>query len=75
MAQHQVQLERPPWISSFDTLPLVSLETKRKLMDECIEAGALVAYTHGAYPGVGRMTRTPEGFRKWVDEPPLDGSR
>ena len=33
MAQHQVQLERPPWISSFDTLPLVSLETKRKLMD------------------------------------------
>lgn len=75
MAQHQVQLERPPWISSFDTLPLVSLETKRKLMDECIEAGALVAYTHGAYPGVGRMTRTPEGFRKWVDEQPLDGSR
>lgn len=75
MAQQQTQLERPPWISSFDTLPLVSLETKRKLMDECIEAGALVAYTHGAYPGVGRMTRTPEGFRKWVDEPPLDGSR
>ncbi len=75
MAQHQVQLERPPWISSFDTLPLVSLETKRKLIDECIEAGALVAYTHGAYPGVGRMTRTPEGFRKWVDEQPLDGSR
>ena len=71
MAQHRVQLERTPWISSFDTLPLVSMETKRRLMDECIEAGALMMFTHGAYPGVGRMTRTPEGFRKWVDEPPL----
>ena len=75
MAQHRVQLERTPWVSSFDTLPLVSMETKRRLMDECIEAGALVMFTHGAYPGVGRMTRTAEGFRKWVDEPPLDDQR
>ena len=71
MAQHRAQLERTAWVSSFDTLPLVSLETKRRLMDECVEAGALIMYTHGAYPGVGRMTRTPEGFRKWVDEPAL----
>jgi len=71
MAQHRTQLERTAWVSSFDVLPLVSLETKRRLIDECIEANALVMYTHGAYPGVGRMTRTPEGFRKWVDEPPL----
>ena len=42
-------------------------------IDECVEANALVMYTHGAYPGVGRMTRTPEAFRKWVDEPPLRG--
>ncbi|MEI7926824.1 MAG: MBL fold metallo-hydrolase [Chloroflexota bacterium] len=71
MAQHRAQLERTAWVSSFDTLPLVSLDTKRRLMDECVEAGALIMYTHGAYPGVGRMTRTPEGFRKWVDEPAL----
>lgn len=71
MAQHRAQLERTAWVSSFDTLPLVSLETKRRLMEECVEAGALIMYTHGAYPGVGRMTRTPEGFRKWVDEPAL----
>jgi glyoxylase-like metal-dependent hydrolase (beta-lactamase superfamily II) len=71
MAQHRAQLERTAWVSSFDTLPLVSLETKRRLMDECVEAGALIMYTHGAYPGVGRMTRTPEGYRKWVDEPAL----
>ncbi len=71
MAQHRVQLERTPWVSGLDTLPLVSLETKKRLMDECIEAGALIAFCHGAYPGVGRMTRTAEGHRKWMDVEPL----
>ena len=70
MAQHRVQLERTPWVSGLDILPLVSMETKKRLMDECIEAGALVMFCHGPYPGVGRMTRTPEGFRKWVDVEP-----
>ena len=70
MAQHRAQLERTAWVSGLDVLPLVSMETKRRLMDECIEANALVMYTHGAYPGVGRMTRTADGYRKWVDEVP-----
>ena len=71
LAQHRAQLERTAWVSGLDILPLVSMETKRRLMDECIEAGALAMFCHGPYPGVGRMTRTPEGFRKWVDAPPL----
>lgn len=71
LAQHRVQLERTPWVSGLDLLPLVSMETKKRLMDECIEAGALVMFCHGPYPGVGRMTRTAEGFRKWVDVEPL----
>ncbi|MGE3961831.1 MAG: MBL fold metallo-hydrolase [Dehalococcoidia bacterium] len=70
LAQHRVQLERTPWVSGLDILPLVSMETKKQLMDECIEAGALVMFCHGPYPGVGRMTRTAEGFRKWVDVEP-----
>jgi len=74
LAQHAVQLERTPWVSGLDILPLVSLETKKRLMDECIEAGALVMFCHGPYPGVGRMTRTAEGYRKWVDVEPLDHS-
>lgn len=71
MAQHRTQLERTAWISSFDVLPLVSLDTKRRLIGECIERNGLVMYTHGVYPGVGRIARTPEGHRKWMDEPPL----
>ncbi|MEX1021555.1 MAG: MBL fold metallo-hydrolase [Dehalococcoidia bacterium] len=73
LAQHAAQLERTAWVSGLDTLPLVSLETKKRLMDECIEAGALVMFCHGPYPGVGRMTRTQEGFRRWEDVAPLGG--
>ncbi len=72
LVQHTVQLERTAWVSGLDTLPLVSMETKRKLVDECIEAGALVMFCHGAYPGVGRLERTERGFRRWVDAEPLE---
>ncbi len=73
MAQHKVQLERTAWVAGLDTLPLVSMETKKRLMDECIEAGALIMLCHGPYPGIGRMTLTDRGHRKWVDEPPIEG--
>ncbi|MQC47494.1 MAG: MBL fold metallo-hydrolase [Chloroflexi bacterium] len=71
LAQHRIQLERTPWVSGLDILPLVSMETKKRLMDECVEAGALMMFCHGPYPGVGRMTRTPEGYRKWEDVEPV----
>ena len=70
LTQHRVQLERTAWVSGLDVLPLVSMETKKRLMDDCIDAGALLVLCHGPYPGVGRMTRTPEGFRQWVDVEP-----
>jgi len=66
IAQHTVQLERPAWVSSFDILPLVSMETKKTLMERALRENALVVAVHCPYPGVGRMTQTPEGRRKWV---------
>ena len=71
LVQHRSQLERTAWVSGLDTLPLVSMETKRKLVDECIEAQALVMFCHGPYPGVGRLERTEQGYRRWVDAVPL----
>ncbi len=70
LAQHRVQLERTPWVSGLDVLPLVSMETKKVLMDRCIDEQALVIMSHGAYPGVARMTRTDRGFRQLVDLAP-----
>lgn len=65
IAQHRVQLERTAWVSAFDVLPLVSLETKRQLMERAVQENALVISVHLPFPGAGRMTMTPEGRRRW----------
>ncbi|MSP21532.1 MAG: MBL fold metallo-hydrolase [Dehalococcoidia bacterium] len=74
LAQHRVQLERTTWVSGLDVLPLISMETKKVLMDRAIDEEALVIMAHGAYPGVARMTRTDRGFRQLTDvHPDLEG--
>jgi glyoxylase-like metal-dependent hydrolase (beta-lactamase superfamily II) len=70
LAQHRVQLERTAWVSGLDVLPLVSMETKKLLMERCIEEQALVLVSHVAYPGAMRMTRTERGYRHLSDVPP-----
>lgn len=66
IAQVAVQLERTAWVSAFDILPQVSLETKKRLVEQAIEDESLIIAVHARFPGLGRMQRTPEGFRKWV---------
>jgi len=70
MVQHRSQLERTAWVSGLDILPLVSMETKKALVEKCIDEQALVMFCHGAYPRIGRLVRTEQGFRKWVDVEP-----
>jgi len=60
-----VQLERTAWVSSFDILPLVTMETKRTLVERAIETGSLIITAHLPFPGMGRMTRNDQGQRKW----------
>jgi glyoxylase-like metal-dependent hydrolase (beta-lactamase superfamily II) len=65
IAQVAVQLERTAWVSSFDILPLVTMETKRALVERAIETGSLIITAHLPFPGMGRMTRNEQGQRKW----------
>jgi len=67
LVHHPVQLERPAWIPAFDVLPLVTLETKKKLVERAIRERALLISTHNAYPGVGRLTEK-DGRRTFVPE-------
>jgi len=67
LSQHPVMLERLAWISAFDVLPLVSLETKRRTMEWAVEKRALLVSVHAPYPGLGRL-RVEEGNRKWEEE-------
>jgi glyoxylase-like metal-dependent hydrolase (beta-lactamase superfamily II) len=64
LAQHPVMLERMAWISAFDVLPLVSLETKKRVIERALERRALIVSVHAPYPGLGRL-RLEEGKRRW----------
>ena len=66
LSQHPVQLERLAWISAFDTMPLVSLETKKRFVEKSVEKDATIVSVHHGYPGVGRVTLA-EGKRKWEE--------
>jgi len=66
LSQHPVMLERLAWISAFDVLPLVSLETKRRLLAWAIEKRALLVSVHAPYPGLGRL-RVEAGKRRWEE--------
>jgi glyoxylase-like metal-dependent hydrolase (beta-lactamase superfamily II) len=64
LAQHPVMLERIAWISAFDVLPLVTLETKKRVIERALERRALIVSVHAPYPGLGRL-RLEDGKRKW----------
>jgi glyoxylase-like metal-dependent hydrolase (beta-lactamase superfamily II) len=64
LAQQPVMLERLAWISAFDVLPLVSLETKRRFIEKALEKRALLISVHSPYPGLGRL-RAQDSKRKW----------
>jgi glyoxylase-like metal-dependent hydrolase (beta-lactamase superfamily II) len=64
LSQHPVQLERLAWISAFDIMPLVSLETKKRFTEKAIEKNATIVSVHHGFPGVGRL-RMEDGKRKW----------
>ena len=60
-----IGLERLPWIPALDVLPLVSLETKRRLTEQMVREQALVLITHAPFPGAGRLGEV-EGRRVWT---------
>lgn len=66
LVQTAVQLERTAWVSAFDVLPLMSMETKKRVVEQAIREKALLICVHLPFPGVGRMTATADGRRKWV---------
>lgn len=67
VTQHWAQLERAAWLSAFDILPLVNMETKKRLIAEAIAQRQLLICVHNPYPGVGRMT-SAEGKPHFVPE-------
>ncbi len=65
VVQHHVQLERTAWVSSFDLLPLVSMETKRRIVERAVRDRALIISVHSPFPGLGRMRVGEDGKKRW----------
>ena len=66
MIQHPVQLELTAWVSSFYVFPLQAMETKNAVDQRAIEEHQLVVAVHCPFPGLGYMTETGDGKRKWT---------
>jgi glyoxylase-like metal-dependent hydrolase (beta-lactamase superfamily II) len=64
IGQHSAHLERYPWISSFDVLPLVSLETKKQILGKALDEKTMLIAAHQPYPGVGYIVQEGK-FRRW----------
>lgn len=67
LVHHAVQIERAAWIPAFDVLPLVSLETKKRIAERAIRENALLICAHSEFPGVGRLAER-DGKRVFVAE-------
>jgi glyoxylase-like metal-dependent hydrolase (beta-lactamase superfamily II) len=55
LVHHPLQIEHPEWSPVFDSLPPLSRETRRALVDRARREGALVLSYHLPFPGVGRI--------------------
>jgi len=64
LVQHPLMLERLAWISSFDVLPMLSLETKKRILERAIAENDLLVCVHCPLPGLGHL-RLVDGKRKW----------
>jgi glyoxylase-like metal-dependent hydrolase (beta-lactamase superfamily II) len=65
MVQHHVQLERTAWVSAFDILPLVSMETKKAIVERAVRERALIVSVHSPFPGLGRLSMGEDGRKHW----------
>jgi glyoxylase-like metal-dependent hydrolase (beta-lactamase superfamily II) len=70
IVQHAVQLERTAWIAAFDVLPLISIETKKALLERAYAQQSLVVSVHAPFPGAGRFADV-EGRRRFISAEPL----
>lgn len=56
-----VHLQRLAWVPSFDILPMQSIETKRRLRHEAMEADALLVFQHDPQVVTGRLVTGKRG--------------
>jgi glyoxylase-like metal-dependent hydrolase (beta-lactamase superfamily II) len=60
LIHHPLQIDHPEWSPTFDSLPALSRETRRKLVERARRESSLILSYHLPFPGSGRI-----GERGW----------
>ena len=55
LVHHPLQIEHPDWSPVFDSLPPLSRETRRKVVERARREGSLILSYHLPFPGIGRV--------------------
>jgi glyoxylase-like metal-dependent hydrolase (beta-lactamase superfamily II) len=63
LVQRPVMLERIAWVAAYDIEPLVSLETKRRVVEEAAREGHLLILQHSSE--IGRLRKNDAGRTVW----------
>lgn len=63
LVQRPVMLERIAWVAAYDIEPIVSLETKRRIVDEAVRDEHLLILQHSSE--IGKLRRTDAGRVAW----------
>lgn len=52
-----------PWVISYDTRPLLSMQEKASVLEQAADAGSILFFEHDATTECGMVERTPKGVR------------
>jgi glyoxylase-like metal-dependent hydrolase (beta-lactamase superfamily II) len=61
LSTYAIHFERLGWMTSFDVLPLVTLETKRVWQQWALETNAVLIFAHDVIKPAGRLTENEKG--------------
>ncbi|MCS7055534.1 MAG: MBL fold metallo-hydrolase [Thermoflexales bacterium] len=71
LAPYMIHFERLPWVTAYDVLPMVTIETKRRWQLWAFQQGATLVSCHDTLRPVGRLARNDKGLFSVVS--PEDG--
>lgn len=60
---HPIHLERPDWLTVFDTHAEPTVGTRRRILGMAAEAGVVMSGYHLPAPGLGRVVAEGEAWR------------
>jgi glyoxylase-like metal-dependent hydrolase (beta-lactamase superfamily II) len=63
VCHHVEHFSHLDWVSTFDTNPALTPQSRARVLQLAVERNALVMCPHVPYPGLGHVQRTEEGFR------------